>query len=77
MDPYLAEMRKSRQNQLTGGGETPVENLPLWGLLLCCWGLQLAVFEAVAVTDNERPMTAEAAVASVFGAGHDGLHVGV
>lgn len=31
-------MRKSKRNQLTGGEETPGENVPQRALLLYCWG---------------------------------------
>lgn len=35
---YLAEMKKSKQNQLTGGEVNPGASLRGWTLLLCSWG---------------------------------------
>lgn len=41
MNPYLAKMKKSKQIRLTGAEETLGETVPQ--VLLCCWGLHVAV----------------------------------
>lgn len=51
LNPYLAEMKKSKRNQLTGGEETLGENVPQ--LLLCCWGLHVAVVGGITGTGDE------------------------
>lgn len=74
-------MRKSKQNQLTGEEETLGENVPQ--LLLCCWGLHVAVVGSITGTgdgwaeDGAQPvMRAEAGVAVCLGVAHDGPQVG-
>lgn len=82
-DPYLAEMRKSKQNQLTGGKETPGENVPQRALLLCCWGPHVAAAggtTGIGVEwdeDGAGPvMGAGAGVAVGLEVAHDGPRVG-
>ncbi len=84
MDPYLAEMRKSKQSQLTGGEETPGENVPQRALLLCCWGPHAAAVGGITgvgdewAGDGAGPVIgAGAGVAVGLGVGHDGFQVGV
>lgn len=76
-------MRKSKQNQLTGGEETPGENVPQRALLLCCWGLHAAAVGGITgsggewAEDGAGPvMGVEAGVAVGLVVGHDGSQVG-
>lgn len=76
-------MRKSKQNQLTGGEETPGENVPQRALLLCCWGPHVAAVGGIAGTgaewaeDGAGPVTgAGAGVAVGLVVAHDGPQVG-
>lgn len=76
-------MRRSKQNQLTGGEATPGENVPQRALLLGCWGQHEAAVEGITETGDEW---AEDGGGSVTGAGagvavglgvvHDGPQVG-
>lgn len=77
--PYLAERRKSKQSQLTGGEETLGENV----LLLCCWGLHVTVVGNITGIgddwdeDGAQPvMMAQAGVAGCLGVPHDGPQTG-
>lgn len=72
-------MRKSKQNQPTGGEETPGENTPQRALPLCCLGPCTAAVGgkpgAVEAWVEHRAGTvagAGAGVAVGFGGGHDG-----
>lgn len=72
-------MRKSKQNQLTGGEETPCENVPQQALLLCCWGPHVAAVGGITGTgagcaeDGAQPaLGAVVGLAVGFGVAHDG-----
>ena len=78
LDPYLAEMRKSKRNQLTGGEATPDENVPWWAPLLCNWGLYTAAVGSGDEWAEERVETvlgAEAVVVAGYLVDHDGHQV--
>lgn len=76
-------MKKSKQNQLTGGEETPAENVPQQALLLCCRCLLAAAGggitgsgDAQAEDEDGTVMRAGTALAVGCDVGHNGLQVG-
>lgn len=84
LNPYLAEMKKSKQSQLTGGEETRSERVTQWALLLCCWALHALAVEGMAGTVDdwiddaaEAVIWSGAGLALGLGAAHDDPHVRV